>query len=1033
MPAAWRTGGGQGIKGAKIRTATLTILILLLLVSHAQAARLIQASLQPGGHGSRLILSLDSRVDYSLDLIDPQNIVLRLPGTVSAAIMPQTGRDPVIEAITANSNSQGLDIIIRTRAAGSTVQPSMGPDNKLVLEIGPSSGQTQAAPAPAIQGTPLVHELKLSGKPDSINLELGSDQPVRGRIVSQGDIVYLRLEKGAMASDIQISGGDSRVLAMQVENPSPFSLAFKLSRPLASYSLTPLETGLTLDLRLGDSRAIAPPPPPKPVSGSSPARPTTVSVPPPDIAPSQVPEGPVPVVSATFAPTTPAAQAEQGADEPALFAPSAPAVIKGGSARGGLPPKPPQATAQAGGLSVDASAADDGPPATVGARLSQGGSAPGYDLASLAPAADLQVAQAFLDHGRYAEALTSYEMVLNAKPGYDKAARASYGQAEANFRMHQEEIVPYYTRILDLYQAAMVNYPDSDQIPRALLMMGRAASLAGENYRARAYYDVVNTRYRRSDSAGWAQIYTGQLDLSEGNYKQAIKVFEDVLSRWKQGEFLNDAQMGLLQAYFGMGQWAQAVTLIEEMLQSQPDFYLKRPELLHYMGECKYQLQDYPQAREYMLWAINLNPKIVDGDIILTRIGDTYRYEKAYRAASEMYNLTTMMFPNSDGSQVAKMRLSEESEEDKENPWEIFQVRPTGTAMKIYREVAANYADRPVGQMAQLKMAVWYYKTAAFAQSLQAGINLLHYHPDTMFKDEVIYLMNLAAMARLRELRDELNAVQLLEEYVRLRPYLKEPESNDVLDKLAWGYEQTGLNQKAAHLYKVLGSRILYKPQYWVDAARNYFTEGQFNEAVATLHEVNLDELPEAVQKEFLFLEGVSLSRLGKHKESVLALLALLQKGQEEDNGEIYQNLGISLSHMEGRSQDALNALDLAERAYVKQEDNSQTRNPRLLVALQAGLLSKRLGETDKSLAYLQKALLLSDTPNDKAPILYEIFLAQRALGKNEEMIKSLNDLAALKVEPWSSRAESILLDFKLAPNLERMGRDLQQRGNSGS
>lgn len=1000
---------------------------MLALAAPAQAARLIQANLEAGDNGSRLVLTLDGNVDYSLDLIDPLNVLLRLPGTVSSAIMPQTVNDPVIESITVNNNSQSLDIIIRTRAQGSTVQPSYSPGHKLVLDFGLPGGQpASASPADGDAVPPQVTSLILGGKADVIYLELGSDKPVKGKVTSQGDVVYLRLENGMLAPNMQISGSDSRVLAMQVEHPNPFSLVFKLSRPLASYNITPLASGLALNMRLGDTK-MTPPPPSRPTP-AGPARPTTVAAPPARISGSETPEGPAPV----SAPDPPGDTVEKQQPPEGLMAPSAAAQVRGGRARGALPPLPPEISpagdVSRGGLSVGEEKDAEGPPVTVGNRLPQGAALAGRDKVP-APAADLAIAQLLLDEGRYDEALYSFELVLDKRPSYEDAATAHYGLAEAYFRLYQDDISLHFTRILDLYQAAMVNYPDSGHIPRALLMMGRAASLADENYLARAYYNMVNTRYRRSESAAWAQIYTGQLDIAEGNFEQAIKIFEDVLARWPEGDFRKDAELSLLQAYFGMEQWGQAVDLIEDIMRREPNFHVIYPQLLYYMGESLYQLQRYPEAREYLLWAINLNPQMQNGDIILTRIGDTFRYERAYRAATEMYNNAINMFPNSDGGQMAKMRLSEEPEENKEHPWEIFQVKPSAAALQVYREVETNYGDRPVGQLARLKMAVWYYKTAAFAQSLETGMELMREHPDTIFKDELTYVLNLSAVARMQELRDELDAVRLLEEYVRLRPYMAEPESNDMLDKLAWAYEQTGLTDKAAHLFRVLGSRMLYKPEYWVSAARNYFADGKFEDALDNLHEVNLDELPEDAQKEYLFLEGQSYARLGNNKEAVLALLALIHKDPDglKAPGQVYQNLGMALSHMEGRAQDALNALNLAELAYAKEANNPQIKNPRLLVALQAGLLSRKLGDMPGALTHLELALQLSDSPQDKAPILYEIFLGQRGLGQKDAMMKSLNELVTLKVEPWSSRADSILLDLKLKPELERMGRDLGQ------
>jgi hypothetical protein len=63
------------------------------------------------------------------------------------------------------------------------------------------------------------------------------------------------------------------------------------------------------------------------------------------------------------------------------------------------------------------------------------------------------------------------------------------------------------------------------------------------------------------------------------------------------------------------------------------------------------------------------------------------------------------------------------------------------------------------------------------------------------------------------------------------------------------------------------------------------------------------------------------------------------------------------------------------------------------------------------------------------APVLYEIFLAQRAMGQTEAMMGSLQELAGLKVSPWSEMAQSLLSDYKLQPELDRLGRQLQEAG----
>jgi tetratricopeptide (TPR) repeat protein len=251
-----------------------------------------------------------------------------------------------------------------------------------------------------------------------------------------------------------------------------------------------------------------------------------------------------------------------------------------------------------------------------------------------------------------------------------------------------------------------------------------------------------------------------------------------------------------------------------------------------------------------------------------------------------------------------------------------------------------------------------------------------------------------------------------------------------MLRLLAWGYENSGLHDKAAHLWQVLGARNPGKPNYWIDAARNLFVEDKQEEVLETLKEVNLDELDPDRQQEFLFLEGVSLNRLGRYSEAVLALQALIRKDMPDKYaGQAFMNLGTALSHMPGREQDALRALNLAEYTLGKEPDQNTVRSLRLLTTLQAGVLAQRIDDKNMALGYLQKALQLSQEPQDRAPVLYEIFLSQRVLGQTEEMIKTLEELAGLNISPWSDMAQTILTDYKLAPEMQRLGQQLREAG----
>jgi tetratricopeptide (TPR) repeat protein len=111
-------------------------------------------------------------------------------------------------------------------------------------------------------------------------------------------------------------------------------------------------------------------------------------------------------------------------------------------------------------------------------------------------------------------------------------------------------------------------------------------------------------------------------------------------------------------------------------------------------------------------------PDIRDNDIILTRVGDSYQFEGAFKAAKVIYNQVVKLFPDTDGGLVARIRLAESPSKDKDHPWDIFQVAPTTDALKTYNEILTKYPTRPVAELAQLKLGVFYYKKGDYPKAL---------------------------------------------------------------------------------------------------------------------------------------------------------------------------------------------------------------------------------------------------------------------------------------------------------------------------
>jgi TolA-binding protein len=626
-------------------------------------------------------------------------------------------------------------------------------------------------------------------------------------------------------------------------------------------------------------------------------------------------------------------------------------------------------------------------------------------------------AQADLEGRRYAEALNGFEQFLLQYPDHELAGEATFRAADAFFSLHEREMPLYYAQAMEKYQRGVDLYPESDQVPWALLQMGRVAMLAGEPFKAKGYFQIVQEDYPDSEYAPLAMVNIGRAYLADQDFGLALDTFREVAEKYPESRYRKEADWGQAQALFGMARYERASLLLQDMDRRFPRLRLEDPELLYYIGEAEFQLKRYQKARRYFLWALNVMPEIRDNDIILTRVGDTYQFEKAYEAARDIYRRVVKDFPGSDGALVARIRLAESPAKDTDHPWDIFQVQATTDALKTYQEILDNHPQRPVAELAQLKMGVYYYKKKKYAKSLAILEELLQKNPRTPFRPEVTYTLDLTTVAYLQELKRQGKPLALMDAYLRNRASLRRPNSNQMLETLAWAYQRTGLNQRAAKLYRVLISRGLNRPQYHMGLAENLMAEGDYQGVAEALPQKVIAKLADQAAVKGRSLLGRALARLGRCGEAEPLLRYVLE--QRFDYPWIAQDyfaLGRCLVGMD-RVEEGLEALEQAAARF-----GPDRQLERYLVAMTAGSAARGAGKPRRALGLFERAESLALSDRDRAQAIYEQGQTLRRLDERARVAETFRRLAELKVSPWSDMAARHLADMELAPRLAEVG-----------
>lgn len=1019
----------------------------------------------------RLTLELGGAPSMAVELKTPP-----APAPQAAKPEPTPAKKPVVPAPAKPLAVEPKPAPTTVAAPAAPSAPAAKPTPPTTLAAkqpapGPAKPPKPSGPAPTIKS------VRLGTHSEYTRLVLEGDGVLDGTFKWKGDRALLSLKRGKLAKGASLAARDKRVKRLRPKASDPLAIRISLASPVIWHRMFRLNGGrkLVLDLMLSASAPKAPKQTasaqvatakaaspataaPKATQAAAPTTTATTRAASPTTTPTtlavvSVPPTTLAIVrpAPTIAPTTTATLAAVTTTRPTMSI-SSPARRTPGKpymASGVIPPVgPPEPLARVRGRSGDMVHGTIGPlqgtPPTTAqvmdrvVRAQQQGQ--GVVRGSMPPPEDRRPPQAVklgpdakqsrvaenifkrsgaaLERRKYKTALMGFSYLLDNYPGHSQAGEAYFRRADAFYHLHQRDMLEHFDQVMKFYQQAITNSPDSNQVPWALLMMGKASMLNEEPFRAMGYFKLVADDYPKSEYLPLALDNMARAHLRQSKPVEALSLFREVIKKYPDSRYRNDAEWGTVQALFALGRYKRAAGVLQEMLARKPDAYLDNPELLYYLGEAEFQQRNYAEARRYYLWALNIRPDMADADIMLTRVGDTYAFDKKPKAAREIYHQVMDAFPGQDGALVAQMRLAEEPQKPQPGqPGDTFGVRPTSRAKNAYLEIIDEYPERQVAQLAAVKLGVWYYKMGRFEQSLETLATLLREHSTTVYTNQVRYTQGLSVRGLLKGLRKRNKPLELMDAFLRHRSLITKPNSNEVLDILAWAYDRAGLTTRAAKLYRVLVSRDLGRPEYNLALARNLMAARDYNGVVGTLSGPTPAKLTGAGREKAASLKGRALVHLGKYAEAIKLLEPLAKKSKAA--AEDYEAYGTALGRL-GKHAQALAALDKALKLMTAGKASALAR---YLVTMQVGSTAKKAGRLKRAVTAFEQAAKLAAKGQDKAAALYELAQVLRKQGQHEQVAKTFKQLKEMGVSPWSQMAERHLADMALAPRLAAVGK----------
>lgn len=342
---------------------------------------------------------------------------------------------------------------------------------------------------------------------------------------------------------------------------------------------------------------------------------------------------------------------------------------------------------------------------------------------------ELSKALDLMKNGMYDRALDILAVYMDTGNGRC-LEQASYLKAYAVFKNTETGEYDQLIKAEQLFQNALISFPDSSLKPFGLSAMGLIHMRMNNPAVAEGYFTIVEEGY--GDYPGMPEVlfHLARIFTDEGYEEKGLRYFRRVFENQPENTYTVDAGLGLGKAYYNIRHYLDALHLFDHIAETSPGKIYESSELLLNIGKAALQLGKSEKARESMMRAINLFPDIESRDMLLSDVGDTYAMENRLEKAKTMYRYVRENFPETEGFIESSMGLARYLEEREERE-------------KIYKMVKTRYPEHKFARVAMMRLAEIYQENREYEKCIEEIETLLSTNPRAL-RYEAVRLMQKA-------------------------------------------------------------------------------------------------------------------------------------------------------------------------------------------------------------------------------------------------------------------------------------------------
>ncbi|MFH1138388.1 MAG: tetratricopeptide repeat protein [Pseudomonadota bacterium] len=601
---------------------------------------------------------------------------------------------------------------------------------------------------------------------------------------------------------------------------------------------------------------------------------------------------------------------------------------------------------------------------------------PETDVAQLASAMEAMAAG---DFNGAALALETFKTAYSQSP---LMSQVEYLLGDAYFNQAPDDFPSVFMKVTTAYQEALAKYPKSEHAARAAFLRAIAYQQMKDPGAEVGYLKLMLSEFPDSKYALLAKTFLADAYLDLDKPELAESQFQEVFAAAPQGPFLLKVYMKLGRYYFKEGLYSQANEVFKEILKQDDRFYLEDPSILYFMGEGYFHLGRMDLARAFLYHAINMTPKNEAADVMMARIGDSYKEQGRDQEAIKIYALTRRLYPDTIGALVSQMRLADYGSlrslfaEDS-----IFTALEEGAqkaAIKLYQEVVDSKQDSPLVHLALFRIGNAYLNQGEYDDAIGTYREFLERFPKSSLEKDVLAAFNKALLEEGQNLLDQHRYFPFISFLEENKSHVGEDNWPALRTMAAEAYYQLNLPRKAAEQWEANSDKDVHEDQRLLGLGWAYLKLGRNEDALKILgtflqkfrdHPQTAKALTMSAQAELA--QGQAFKALA-HLEQALSINPELAR--DLDFQKQMTGLYLQKGDYSRGVQAAQNVM-----AILKSSPNAPVEETFIGLA-RLGQIQAMLGARDQAVEALDQAMEIR--PKDKFPdIIYLIAISYKKAG----------------------------------------------------